>query len=53
MLISNYHDLVQMGNMLKKDPIHKQIMATDKELRSEEDYDLKRITIQQNVMPRP
>ena len=22
-LISNYHDLVQMGNILKKDPIHK------------------------------
>ena len=45
MLISNYYDLVQMGNMLKKDPIHKQIMATAKGLRSEEDYDLKRITI--------
>ena len=30
-LISNYHDLVQMGNILKKkkkDLIHKQIMAT-------------------------
>ena len=39
-LISNYHDLVQMGNILKKDPIHKQIMATAKRLRSEEDYDL-------------
>ena len=39
-LISNYHDLVQMGNILKKDPIHKQIVATAKRLRSEEDYDL-------------
>ena len=39
-LILNYHDLVQMGNILKKDPIHKQIMATAKPLRSEEDYDL-------------
>ena len=39
-LISNYHDLVQLGNILKKDPIHKQIMATAKRLRSEEDYDL-------------
>ena len=39
-LISNYHDLVQMENILKKDPIHKQIMATAKRLRSEEDYDL-------------
>ena len=29
-LISNYHDLVQMGNILKKDPVHKQIMATAK-----------------------
>ena len=40
MLISNYYDLVQMGKMLKNDPIHKQIMATAKGLRSEEDYDL-------------
>ena len=39
-LISNYHDLVQMGNILKKDPIHKQIVATAKRLRSKEDYDL-------------
>ena len=39
-LISNYHDLVQMGHSLKKDPIHKQIVATAKRLRSEEDYDL-------------
>ena len=39
-LISNNHDLVQMGNILKKDPIHKQIVATAKRLRSEEDYDL-------------
>ena len=39
-LISNYHDLVQLGNILKKDPIHKQIVATAKRLRSEEDYDL-------------
>ena len=39
-LISNYHDLVQMGNILKKDPIHKQIVATAKRLRSEEDYDI-------------
>ena len=41
-LISNYHDLVQMGNILKKkkDPIHKQIVAIAKRLRSEEDYDL-------------
>ena len=39
-LISNYHDLVQMGNILKKYPIHKQIVATAKRLRSEEDYDL-------------
>ena len=39
-LISNYHDLMQMGNILKKDPIHKQIVATAKRLRSEEDYDL-------------
>ena len=38
-LISNYHDLVQLGNILK-DPIHKQIMATAERLRSEEDYDL-------------
>ena len=42
-LISNYHDLVQLGNILKKDPIHKQIVATAKRLRSEEDYDLKKI----------
>ena len=40
MLISNYHDLVQMGNMLKEDLIHKQIMVTAKGLRSEEDYNL-------------
>ena len=33
-LISNYHCLVLMGN------IHKQIVATAKRLRSEEDYDL-------------
>ena len=39
-LISNYHDLVQMGNILKKDPIHKQIVATAKLFRSEEDYNL-------------
>ena len=39
-LISNYHDLVQMGNILKKDPIHKEIVATAQRLRSEEDYDL-------------
>ena len=39
-LISNYHDLLQLGNTLKKDPIHKQIVATAKRLRSEEDYDL-------------
>ena len=39
-LISNYHDLVQMGNILKKDPIHKQIVATAKRLRSEDDHDL-------------
>ena len=39
-LISSYHDLVQLGNILKKDPIHKQIVATAKRLRSEEDYDL-------------
>ena len=39
-LISNYHDLVQMGNILKKDPIHKHIVATAKRLRSDEDYDL-------------
>ena len=39
-LISNYHDLVQMGNILKKDPIYKQIVVTAKRLRSEEDYDL-------------
>ena len=38
-LISNYHDLVQMGNILKKDPTHKQIVATLN------DYDLKKITI--------
>ena len=36
-LISNYHDLVQMGNILKKDPIHKKIVATAKRLRSVED----------------
>ena len=39
-LISNYHDLVQLRTILKKDPIHKQIVATAKRLRSEEDYDL-------------
>ena len=39
-LISSYHDLVQMGNILKKDTILKQIVATAKRLRSEEDYDL-------------
>ena len=41
-LISNYHDLVQTGNILKKkkDLIHKQIVAIAKRLRSEEDYDL-------------
>ena len=39
-LISKYHDLVQLGNILKKDPIHKQIVATAKRLRSEEDYNL-------------
>ena len=39
-LISNYHDLVQLGNILKKDPIHKQTVATAKRLRAEEDYDL-------------
>ena len=39
-LISNYHDLVQLGNILKKGPIYKQIVATDKRLRSEEYYDL-------------
>ena len=39
-LISNYHDLVQIGNILKKVPIHKQIVVTAKRLRSEEDYDL-------------
>ena len=36
-LFSNFNDLVQMGTILKKDPIHKQIA---KRLRSEEDYDL-------------
>ena len=40
---SNYHDHVQMGNILKKDPIHKQIVATLN------DYDLKKITIWQKV----
>ena len=39
-LISNYHDLVQLGNILRKDQIHKQIVATTKRLRSEDDYDL-------------
>ena len=39
-IISSYHDLVQMGNILKKDTIHKQMVATAKRLRSEEDYDL-------------
>ena len=39
-LISNYHDLVQLGNILKKDPIHEQIVATAKRSRSEDDYDL-------------
>ena len=34
-LISNYLDLVQMGNILKKDPIHTKIVATAKRLRSE------------------
>ena len=29
-----------MGNIWKKDPNHKQIMATAKRLRSEEEYDL-------------
>ena len=29
-LISDYHDLVQKGDILKKDPIHKQIVATAK-----------------------
>ena len=33
-LISNYHDLVQLGNILKKDPIHEQTVATAKRLRS-------------------
>ena len=33
-LISNYHDLVQMGHILKNDPIYKQIVATANEVRS-------------------
>ena len=39
-LISNYHDLVQMVKILKNDPIHKQMVATAKRLRSKEDNDL-------------
>ena len=39
-LISDNHDLVQLGNILKKDPVHKQIVATAKRLQSEEDHDL-------------
>ena len=31
-LISNYRDLVHLGNILKKDSIHKQIVATAKRL---------------------
>ena len=38
-LISNYHDLIKMGKLLKIGPIHKQIVATA------QSYDLKRITI--------
>ena len=41
-LISKYHDLVQMGTILKKDPVHKQIMHTAHRLQSEEDNDLSR-----------
>ena len=40
MLSSNYPDLVQMGNILKKYPVYKQILATAQRLQSEEDYDL-------------
>ena len=42
-LISNYHDLVQLGNLLKKDLIHKQIVATAN------DYDLMKIKMKQKV----
>ena len=39
-LISQSHDIVQMGNILKKGKIHKPIMATAQRLQSEEDNDL-------------
>ena len=38
-LISNYHDLVQMGNILKK------TQSTNKQWLQLNDYDLKKITI--------
>ena len=39
-ILSQYHDLVQMGKNLEKDPIDKQIMATAQTLQTEEDYHL-------------
>ena len=39
-LISIYMTSYKWENILKEDPIHKQIMATAKRLRSEDDYDL-------------
>ena len=39
-LLSQYHDLVQLVIILKKDLVHKQIRATPQRLRAEEDYDL-------------
>lgn len=38
-VIARYQELIRLGTAMKKDPVHKKLMATAHRLRDEEDYD--------------